>query len=139
MTPSHATKPGKRYRYYITRPDQLDDAPAWRVSAHDLENIICDQLSALLTDQHFICEIVPEAPAEMLRQALAEADLAAATLRSGTARDKVVLLARLISRIDLQEEGLDLAVSRAGLRQVLVLDPAAPYPSENLILTLPAT
>ena len=31
MTPSHATKPGRRYRYYITRPDQLDDAPAWRV------------------------------------------------------------------------------------------------------------
>jgi len=50
MTPSHATKPGRRYRYYITRPDQLDDAPAWRVSAYDLEQIICDQLSALLTD-----------------------------------------------------------------------------------------
>jgi hypothetical protein len=34
MTPSHATKPGKRYRYYITRPDQLGDAPAWRPRLH---------------------------------------------------------------------------------------------------------
>jgi DNA invertase Pin-like site-specific DNA recombinase len=88
MTPSHATKPGRRYRYYVTRPDDLDDAPAWRVSAYDLEQLICDQLSVLLTDQHFVCDMAPEAPAEMVRQALAKADLAAATLRSGPARDK---------------------------------------------------
>jgi len=36
MTPSHATKPGKRYRYYVTRPDLIDGSPAWRVSAFDL-------------------------------------------------------------------------------------------------------
>jgi hypothetical protein len=49
MTPSHATKPGKRYRYYVTRPDQLDESPAWRVSAHDLERLVCERLSDLLT------------------------------------------------------------------------------------------
>jgi site-specific DNA recombinase len=40
MTPSHATKPGRPYRYYITRPDQLDGTPTWRVSAHDLERLV---------------------------------------------------------------------------------------------------
>lgn len=40
MTPSHATKPGRRYRYYVTRSEQLDGAPAWRVSAHDLERLV---------------------------------------------------------------------------------------------------
>jgi site-specific DNA recombinase len=45
MTPSHATKPARRYRYYITRPDLLDGSPAWRVSAHDLEELVCDRLS----------------------------------------------------------------------------------------------
>jgi len=139
MTPSHATKPGRRYRYYITRPDQLDDAPAWRVSAYDLEQIICDQLSALLTDQQLVCDMVSDATAETVKQALAKADLAAATLRSGIAQDKALLLARLISRIDLNEEGINLAVRRAGMADVLEMDVAAPYPSENLMLMLPAT
>ena len=141
MTPSHATKPGRRYRYYITRPDQLEDAPAWRVSAYDLENIICDQLSVLLTDQHFVCDIVPDALVEEMTQALAKADLAAATLRSGTTRDKAVLLAKLVSRIGLQEEGVDLAIDWAGLAEVLGLDIVATSPTapEALVLTLPAT
>lgn len=139
MTPSHATKPGRRYRYYITRPDQLNDAPAWRVSAYDLEQIICDQLSALLTDQQFVCDMVSDATAETVRQALASADLAAATLRSGTARDKALLLPRLVSRIDLQEEGVDLAIDRAGLVEVLGMGTVAPTSTEALVLTLPAT
>ena len=135
MTPSHATKPGRRYRYYITRPDQLDDAPAWRVSAYDL----CDQLSALLTDQQFVCGTVPDATAERVRQALASADLAAATLRSGAAQDEALLLPKLVSRIDLQEEGVDLAIDRAGLVEALGMGAAAPTPTETLVLTLPAT
>lgn len=139
MTPSHATKPGKRYRYYVTRPDQLDDTPAWRVSAYDLENIICDQLSALLTDQHFICEMAPDAPTEGLSQALAKADLAAAALRSGTVRSKALLLAQLVHRIDLQEEGVDLTIDRTGLNNLLGLeDPDQPTP-ETLMFSLPAT
>ena len=139
MTPSHATKPGKRYRYYVTRPDQLDDAPAWRVSAYDLENIICDQLSALLTDQHFTCDMAPDAPTEAISQALAKADLAAAALRSGTARNKALLLAQLVRRIDLQNEGVDLAMDRTGLKALLGLEGAANATNEALMFTLTAT
>lgn len=123
-----------------TRPDQLDDAPAWRVPAYDLEQIICDQLSALLTEQRFVCDMVSDATAETVRQALASADLSAATLRSGTARDKaLLLLPKLVSRIDLQEEGIDLAIDRAGLVEVLGMGVIAPTPTGTLVLTLPAT
>jgi hypothetical protein len=139
MTPSHATKSCKRYRYYVTRPDQLDDAPAWRVSAYDLEDIICDQLSALLIDQHFICRTMPDAPADEIRQALAKGDLVAATLRSGSARDKAVLLTLLVSRIDLQEEGVDLAIDRAGLMNALGLQSIEATSTGPLVLSLPAT
>ena len=62
MTPSHATKPGKRYRYYVTRSDQLDDAPAWRVSAHDLERLVCDRRSEQITDQRFLCDLAKVHP-----------------------------------------------------------------------------
>ena len=52
MSPSHACKGSKRYRYYITHADAGIDAasPAWRVSAHDLERIVIDRLRAFLAD-----------------------------------------------------------------------------------------
>ena len=74
----------------------------------------------------------------MVRQALAKADLEAATLRSGTAQDNAILLPKLISRIDLREEGVELTIDRAGLLNLLGLDVAAER-LEPLVLTLPAT
>ena len=109
------------------------------MSAYDLENIICDQLSALLTDQHFTCDMAPDAPAEAISQALAKADLAAAALRSGTARNKALLLAQLVRRIDLQEEGVHLTIDRTGLKALLGLEVTTPPTNEALMFTLPAT
>ncbi len=48
MTPAHATKSASRYRYYVTRPDLIDGSPAWRVSAHDLERLVCNRIAAFL-------------------------------------------------------------------------------------------
>ena len=139
MTPSHASKPGRRYRYYITRPDQIGGTPAWRVSAHDLEHIVCDQLSDMLTDQHFICDAAQDEPAATVQQALGKADLAAATLRSGTARDKAELLPRLIERIDLREEGIDLTIDSGELAATLGIEVIAAAATDKLRINLPAT
>ena len=139
MTPSHATKPGKRYRYYVTRSDQLDDAPAWRVSAHDLERLVCDRMSEQLTDQEFLCGLAEGGSAESIQQMLAKADLAAATLRSGSVPARHGLIAPMITRIDLGEEAIDLTVDRIGLASAigLVLDPDVE--ERAMVLTLPAT
>ena len=41
MSPSHANKQGKRYRYYVTHEQQRADRsqPTWRVPAHELERM----------------------------------------------------------------------------------------------------
>lgn len=39
MTPSHAVKRAKRYRYYITRTVEAGGPAAWRVPAQDLEKL----------------------------------------------------------------------------------------------------
>jgi len=53
MAPDHATKRGKRYRYYATRPELVSrKKPAWRVPAGDLEAIIWAQLRKLFKDGH---------------------------------------------------------------------------------------
>lgn len=139
MTPSHATKPGRRYRYYITRPDQVDDAPAWRVSAHDLERLVCDRLADLLMDRQSICELADDKPADVIQRALAEAELAAATLRSGTAGDRAKLLSAIVGRIDLHEGGIDLTFDTMALAEALRLAPIADASGRQMILTLPAT
>lgn len=46
MTPTHATKGSKRYRYYVTRtkPGEID-ATIWRMPAGELEKIVIQQVS----------------------------------------------------------------------------------------------
>jgi DNA invertase Pin-like site-specific DNA recombinase len=119
MTPSHATKVGRRYRYYVTRPDQLDGSPAWRVSAHDLEKLVCERLSMLLTDRQALCDMAAGQPTDVIHQVLARADVMAATLRSAPARERALILPAIIQRIDLREDCIELTMDQAGLGAAL--------------------
>ena len=138
MTPSHATKSGKRYRYYITRSDQFDDKPAWRVSGYDLERLVCDRLCELLTDKQSLCDLASDAPANVFQNLLARANLAATTLRSGPAADRAVLLTGSITRIDLKETAIDLTIDPACLFKILAMDASVEVTTRSLLLTLAA-
>ena len=139
MTPSHATKPGKRYRYYITRGDQFDDKPAWRVSAHDLERLVCDRLCELLTDKQSLCDLARDAPADVVQHLLARADLAATTLRTGPAADRAIMLAGTLTRIDLKEGAIDLTIDPARLFKALGMDASVEITTRSLLMALAAT
>lgn len=139
MTPSHTTKPGKRYRYYVTRPDLVDGSPAWRVSAHDLEQLVCQRLAELLCDQQFMSRLVPDAQADVMQHAIAAGDLAAAALRSGTAHDRAALLESIVGRISLGDGGIEIMTSPALVRASLDLKYNSGEPEEPIILSLPAT
>jgi site-specific DNA recombinase len=48
MTPNHACKRGRRYRYYVSRTDpKSPKMPHWRVPAADLEAVVLTQLRKL--------------------------------------------------------------------------------------------
>lgn len=66
MSPSHACKGSKRYRYYITHSDTGIDPnnPAWRVAAHDLERIVIDRLRAFLADGNVVHAAVADVVVE---------------------------------------------------------------------------
>jgi hypothetical protein len=138
MQPSPpAGKHSRRYRYYVTRPDQLDGTPAWRVSAHDLERLVCTRLSELLADQQALCRLACDAPADAIRRLLQQADLAAAALRSGPARERAQLLAKLVTRIDLGEASIAMVVEPDRLATALLFE--HPVSSQPIQLTLAAT
>lgn len=139
MTPSHATKPGRRYRYYVTRPDLIDGSPAWRVSAHDLEQLVCQRIAELLCDQQVISRLVLDPEAEVIQKAIAAGDLAAATLRSGSAHDRAALLETIVDKIDLGDGGIEITTSPARIRCALQLANTDHLLDEPIILALAAT
>jgi site-specific DNA recombinase len=50
MSASHANKGTRRYRYYVTHQDHTRDRQAWRVPAHDLEQIVIARVEKHLAD-----------------------------------------------------------------------------------------
>jgi site-specific DNA recombinase len=64
MTPTHATKGGKRYRYYVCSVAQkrgYDRCPSQSVPAGQMERIIVEQISKLGRDPERLKKILPEA------------------------------------------------------------------------------
>jgi hypothetical protein len=129
MTPSHASKgKAQRYRYYVTRPDQTTDQPAYRVSAHDLEQIVTTRVAAYFAAQSNIADLAPaDIEAHALQQALTKTDITAATLRSGTAKAKHAIITQVLSQAILHEDRVNLTLSINGLAEILgiPLDPSA--------------
>jgi hypothetical protein len=139
MTPSHASK-GKtqRYRYYVTRPDQTKDEPAYRISAHDIEQIVTQRLAAYFSVPGNIAALAHnDIEAHALQQALAKADLAAATLRSGSVVAKHQIITQLLSRAILHDDRVELLLSDAGLAELLHIE-RSPL-SAPIILSVAAT
>ncbi len=130
MTPSHASKgKAQRYRYYVTRSDQTKDEPAYRVSAHDLEQIVTTRLASYFAAPSNIANLArADIEAHALQQALAKADLTAATLRSGSIKAKHAIITRVLSLATLHEAQVELTLSPAGLAEILALalDPSLP-------------
>jgi len=54
LSPSHAVKNGRRYRYYISHrlmTDSRQDLDGWRLSARELERTVVDGVAGLLSDR----------------------------------------------------------------------------------------
>jgi len=74
MTPTHAVKKGRRYRYYVSTQlisgTRSDHAKGWRIPAGDIEVLVLDRLRAFLASERDIGE------------ALSRFDLDASAVRS---------------------------------------------------------
>jgi hypothetical protein len=122
MSPAHATKSALRYRYYVTRPDLIDGSPAWRVSAHDLERLVCQRIAAFLVDQQALSSAAGQLAddAQALRSLIDAADVAAATLRSGSAHAQLDVLRSAVEQIELQHDAISIALAPNRLLASLV-------------------
>ena len=151
MSPSHSTKKGRRYRYYVSkgliRGNGQTKAHGLRVPAGDLEAIVCERLRQFLGDEAAVYDGLrkmglnsacrQEAVAGAVRLAAGWSALSPATKRT-------VLMA-LVQRIDLNRDAVEIAV-RPGQIPDLSLEEDERAPSlptdlgdESLLtLTVPA-
>ena len=141
MTTSHATKPGVRYRYYVTRPDLLDGTPAWRVSAHDLEQMVCNRLAELLVDARALRRLLGDQgdDAQVLNAIIEAGDVMAAQLRSGSAAARHSIIAPTVELVALRSDDIIITVIPANLLGSLGCSSQGSTELDPLHISCPAT
>jgi site-specific DNA recombinase len=119
MVPSHANKLGRRYRYYVTAPDQITDInPACRMPAHDVEQAVRERLSSFLTSK-----------AELRREfAIHDAATISRTAAAGATLTEALgsrhRLQEMITRVDVNDGSVLITLNRAALSSSLGLSPS---------------
>src|SRR6202035_4466350 len=119
LTPTHATKAGRRYRYYVSRPLVTETAKqhpgAWRIPATQLENLIATEAATMLGEPGAIAAVLETAglEPEKVPAALAMADRFRDDLGCDAGRGEA--LAAVVNRIELSPIRLRVILSAAAL------------------------
>jgi site-specific DNA recombinase len=106
MTPTHAVKNGRRYRYYVSRPlivGARADAAGLRIPAAEIEQIVTNRIRRLLSEPASVFETLQAQPAEPLVQQslmIRAAELAGGWAGMSPLRMRVILLA-VVQRVDM--------------------------------------
>jgi site-specific DNA recombinase len=138
MTPSHAVKNGKRYRYYVTHAAELrPGAPeAWRMPAADVESAVVTRLIAYFRDYREI--------ATLAGIGASAADIRALVERAGEAAERLLdqakmrsVISKLVTLIALTSDELKITIDRGGLARTL--DLLMPQDDTLLVLTVVAS
>ncbi len=130
LTPTHANRHGKRYRYYAQRSldtqnrkrgRPLESERRWRIPATEIENAVIDRLTKQLADDQWLLENCSEGDGTIARRrtVLANARELADRIRSESRGALREILLMLLSRVTLGESEMRIDIRRAGLMAVL--------------------
>jgi site-specific DNA recombinase len=112
LTPSHAVKGDRRYRYYVSR--SLMKGPAarvdggWRLPAAEIERSVAAAAQSILDDQQTVVSAIEEAALGSSRIAPLLKSAAAWSERLQLEQDNA--LSSLIDRVDLGQDGMRLSI-----------------------------
>ncbi len=152
MTPTHAVKNGKRYRYYISRglltQSRLQVPGGRRIPAGDIEQLVVDRLRTFLSQRGGVHDALE---ARVLEASEQEQLIGRAVElgRNWTKRPAVeqrAMISRLLARIDIGADRIDSHLDRGQLVALLRGDPdrhpdassATGAPNDIIVLSVPA-
>jgi hypothetical protein len=120
LTPSHAVKKGRRYRYYVSAAlithAGTDRAQGWRLAAREIEEAVIRMLADALTNPASLVERFGAAgmPGDQLRKMLDRAAPMAATL-AGSLGERTKLVRKLVEKIIVDEKTITIKLRRGVL------------------------
>jgi site-specific DNA recombinase len=127
FAPSHAVKNGKRYRYYVCQ-EKVDAHGARskpvRLPAHDVEKQVSLRLQAFLQSPNEVMDGLtqPEDPAANTQQIIDAARKQSEKLRSDSPSSAQEFVRRVVERIMVHPDGIEVEVSKSELRATLAGD-----------------
>lgn len=126
LTPSHAVKSGKRYRYYVSRhliAGESSMGRGWRIPAGQIETLVREELCKMLFTKSRLLDALGEGmnDAHLVAGALEQGRRLGANLRGASPSEGRERLAELLAQIVMEENCVTLVVSCAGLRSMLGL------------------
>ena len=112
LTPSHAVKGDRRYRYYVSRSLMKGSAArldgGWRLPAAEIERSIAAAAQSILDDQQTVISAIEEAGFDSSR--IAQFLKSAATWSTRLQFEQDNALSSLIDRVELGQDGLRLSI-----------------------------
>jgi site-specific DNA recombinase len=125
-TPSHAVKNGKRYRYYVSRRIIHGRSPAAgqpsRIPARELEQLVLTELASFFGSADRVTATVGQAGENLVTtRALVDAAQQFANALAGDSTSGLrELLAGIVVRITIQQDSIEVHVSKEGARAWLL-------------------
>jgi site-specific DNA recombinase len=124
FAPTHATKQGKRYRYYALQlgPDTRDaNARSWRIAASEIEGVVIEQLNAALLDRLWLAKTLSldQTTPAVIRRYLESARTFGKRLASASGSDQRAALLGLLQGVTVAESEVRIHVKIDGLSVAL--------------------
>jgi DNA invertase Pin-like site-specific DNA recombinase len=123
MSPSHAVKKKRRYRYYVSSMAAVTDGrrvsePALRLAGTDLEQAVVESVAAMLSDQQSVLNL-PQVDARAMTSRLSTASLLADSLAQQGKHEIRQTLLDLALALIVHPDRIDASISRQKLVAIL--------------------
>ena len=130
LTPSHAVKKGRRYRYYVSTAlitaAAKEGMQRWRLAAQELEDGVISILVDALTSPARLLERLdtPDMPSDQIARLLGRSTRMAATLRNSP-RERPNIVRELVEQVIVDDKGIIMKMRRDALLGAEVPLPAS--------------
>lgn len=135
MTPSHAVKNAKRYRYYLSNTLVTGNSEGIRIASSEIEAHVVNEICAMLRDEvRLLDELVvePQGPG-LIGATIAKAKALADQITGGAPADRQLAIQPLVQRIVLAEKTVAIDIDVHALQLWLGLEASA-HGQEPLVL-----
>jgi len=137
LSPSHAIKNGKHFRYYIShrlKGTTRSEGEGWRLPAEELERTVCNALAALPADEKRLIDALElrDRSPQLQQRIMRHAKHLAGQLAGSQPEQQTKLIKAIVRRVRIQPGHLTMDVNRLRFTELLAGSDAGPPHSSSV-------